>query len=67
MRPRGEDWGSETICPTGAAQPERTQGLEAPARTLAKRGQPTSPALEPREGLGTQPLLVGRAQDRESG
>lgn len=67
MRPQGAAWGSETICPTGAAQPERTQGSEAPARPLAKRGQPPSPALEPREGLGTQALLVGRPQDRESG
>lgn len=67
MRPRGEAWGSETICPAGAAQPERTRGSEAPARPLAKCGQPPSPALEPRESLGTQPRLVGRPQDRESG
>lgn len=46
---------------------ERTGGSEAQARPLAKCGQPPSPALEPRESLGAEPLLVGGPQDRESG
>lgn len=46
---------------------ERPVGSEAQARSLAKCGQPPSPALESRESLGAEPLPVSGPQVRESG